>query len=128
MGVEFVKDERDKRPSEALPVPERAGFVRRFVRFRGYDADGHQSRMRELGYRNVERTGTAVPDADPRLTSAQHAQIDNTIKRGDTILMECPVERVEARQREQQDLTRRRTQAATAQVPQDTGRGRRRRE
>lgn len=119
MGISDFVDERDRRPVDPMATGSRPGFTRRWVRTKGYDADGHMSRMKELGYEPVERSTGSAPDNAPELTIGQHSQLDNTYKRGDTMLMECPTERVEARQREQQALTKRRTQAATAKVPQE---------
>ena len=55
MGISITRDEAD-RPTDPLRVPERAGFVRRWVRTRGYNQEGHMSRMQEAGYVAVERT------------------------------------------------------------------------
>jgi hypothetical protein len=119
MGISDFVDERDRRPVDPMATGTRPGFTRRWVRTKGYDAEGHMSRMKELGYEPVERSTGSAPANAPELTSGQHSQLDNTYKRGDTMLMECPNERVDARQREQQALTKRRTQAATAKVPHE---------
>ena len=130
MGIEFVKDERDKRAADPLRVPERPGFVRRWVRTKGYDAEGHMAKRREQGYVPVAQTpATADAGGDPRLTGAHAAQLDTTIKRGDLMLMECPEERVAARRKAQQELTERRTRGVTERMQAelaDDPRGRRR--
>lgn len=120
MTIEFVKDERDKRAADPLRVPERAGFVRRWVRTKGYDAEGHMARRREQGYVPVDRTPeSAEAGNDPRLTGAHASQLDSTIKRGDLMLMECPEERVTARRKAQQELTERRTRGVTERMQAD---------
>lgn len=129
MAIQFVRDEADKRLTSPLHVDPVAGKVRRWVRTKGYDQEGHMARMREAGYVTVARTPqTAQAGKDPRLTTAQGTPVDSTITRGDLLLMECPEERVRARQEAVRALTERRTQAVTARMQaeiQQTERSRR---
>jgi len=120
MGIEFVRDERDKRAADPLRVPEQPGMVRRWVRIKGYDAEGHMERRKEQGYVPVARTAASEKAGDdPRLTGAHAAQLDNTIKRGDLMLMECPEERFLARRKAQQELTERRTRGVEERMRAD---------
>ena len=114
MRGDFV-DEADKklRGRNALSVEGvRPDMHTRWVRTKGYNADGHMERMRDKGYVPVERTReTEQSGNDPRLTSGQHAQLDNTVKRGDLMLMQIPKDKHEQYRREQRELTEQRTKA-----------------
>lgn len=110
MGITVTRDEADKSTSNPLATPERAGFVRRWVRTRGYNQEGHMERMHEAGYVPVERTAaTEKAGSDPRMQTTKGAQLDSTIKRGDLMLMECPADRFNERRKAQQALTESRT-------------------
>ena len=109
MGITITRDEAD-RPTDPLRVPERAGFVRRWVRTRGYNQEGHMSRMQEAGYVPVERTEkTESAGSDARMQTTKGTPLDTTIKRGDLMLMECPVERFAERRKAQREFTEERT-------------------
>lgn len=129
MSITFVKDEADKRGGNPLPAPQRPGFQRRWVRTKGYDAEGHQARMREAGYVPVERApDTEHAGTDPRLKTTKSAPLDSTITRGDLMLMECPEERYQARRQAQQALTKSRTRGVDERMKEadlrETRRGR----
>ena len=110
MGITVTRDEADKRRQDPLAAPQRAGFVRRWVRTRGYNQEGHMARMQDAGYVAVERTETTESAGrDPRMQTTKGEQLDTTIKRGDLMLMECPVERFAARRKAQAAFTEERT-------------------
>lgn len=110
MGIEFVRDEADKRRQDPLYVSERAGFHRRWVRTKGYDAEGHMERMKDLGYVAVERSSGVQAPEHPA-AKKRGAQLDNTVKRGDLMLMEVPEDVYRRRRVEHQAFTRSRTEA-----------------
>lgn len=112
MRGDFV-DEADKKLRGRNPLTAegvRPEMHTRWVRTKGYNADGHMQRMRDLGYSPVTRTAeTERSGDDPRLTSGQHAQLDGTVKRGDLMLMEIPRDKFLQHRRAQQELTEQRT-------------------
>lgn len=123
MGIEFTKDERDKRPGHPLSPPERPGFNRRWVRIRGYNQETHMARMQEAGYVPVERSAeTKSTGSDPRIKSTQGAPLDSTVKRGDLMLMECPEDKYSERRRAQQELTESRTRGVMTRFREEVRR------
>jgi hypothetical protein len=123
--VKVTRDDMDQRPgADPLRMEGiKPGMVGRWVRFKGYDAEGHVERMREKGYVNVERTrATEGSGDDPRLSVGQHAQLDGTIKRGDVMLMQIPQELYERSRRESRERTEHRTRATLDQFKREGGR------
>lgn len=110
MGIEFVQDEADKRRGNPLPVPERKGFVRRWVRTKGWNQESHMADRKAQGYVPVRREAEAPSvGRDARMQTTQGADQDTTITRGDLMLMECPEERVQKRRAATRVLTESRT-------------------
>lgn len=106
MGIEVTRDETDKRRPDPLPTGNRPGFVRRWVRIKGYNAEDNVARRVDEGYEPVRRAD--VPEGHPGLKTS--AQQDTTVKRGDLMLYECPVERAAARAKDRAEFVRWKTQ------------------
>lgn len=123
--VEFLVDEKDKGPDRGNPLRVEGvapGMVGRWVRTKGHDADGHMSRMREMGYVPVERNAkTERSGDDARLKSGQHAQTDGTIKRGDLMLMQISKEQHEKHRRAMREYTERVTKGSLNRLKQMGG-------
>lgn len=120
MGVTFVKDEADKRPADPLRAPERPGYVRRWVRTRGYNQEAHMQRMSEAGYVPVERAPEHESvGRDQRMKTTQGTDLDKTIKRGDLMLMECPAERFAERRQAVRALTESRTRGVMGRFSEE---------
>lgn len=110
MGIEFVRDEVDKRSQQGMDaVKPEPGKHRRWVRTTGHGAESHMAKMRQYGYEPVRAPQDQVTSELLRKKRGRPKQLDTTIRDGTRVLMECPVEMYEARRKEQQELTRRRT-------------------
>ena len=109
MGIEFIRDEADKKMSvDPLGVTERPGYKRRWVRTKGHAAEAHVERMRRLGYEPVA-ADQADMNVDVRRKAGRPKKLDGTIQYDDVMLCEIPIEQHEEYRAAQQALTKRRT-------------------
>ena len=125
--IQITKDAVDKSRSGRDPLaiegldPGMRGY---WVRTKGYDADGHMQEMIDAGYEKVRRMATTEGSGDdPRLKSGQHAQLDGTIKRGDLMLMQCPIETFKQHQAETQEQVEHRVRATLGKLKELGGDG-----
>ena len=109
MGIEFVRDEADKKmQADPLGVTDRPGYKRRWVRTKGHAAEAHVERVRRLGYEPVQRDAAEMVD-DPRRRAGGPKKLDSTIQYDDVMLCEIPIEKHNEYRAAQQALTKRRT-------------------
>lgn len=121
MGIEFGRDEVDKRSQQGMDaVAPKEGMHRRWIRTVGHGAEAHLARMHKLGYRPVQGNQAQIVSELLHKKRGRPKQVDTTIRDGTRVLMECPIEDFQARRKAQQDLTRRRTNGV-AQPLKDMG-------
>lgn len=122
MGIEFIRDEVDKRNGTNVDgVKAEPGKHRRWVRTTGHQAETHLERMAKLGYQPVHGEQARITSELLQRRRGRPKQVDTTIRDGNRVLMECPIEMYEARRKAQQDLTSRRTKGVMGPLTDQGG-------
>lgn len=112
MGVEFVRDERDKKAPDTLGITGRdPNKAYRWLRKQDTNIAMAEHRGWEINRGGKERSVLSPHSGVQR----KGTDVDSTVSVGDLVLASMPRERYEQLQKENQDRIRRRTAGAASQ-------------